>query len=530
MSNIIPLPARMEERPGFFKLTPSTCIVTDEAGRPNAQVLHDLLAHSTGYSLETKTGGSAGKNVIYLHLDQTLARLGDEGYCLEVQDKTIGIRASAPAGIFHGIQSLRQLLPLDVELRHLVDVDGRIPCVLIEDKPRFSWRGFMLDEGRHFHGKQTVLRILDLMAMLKLNIFHWHLTEDQGWRIDVRKYPRLTQIGSWRAGTSETMLGRKHDGIPHGGFYSQEDIREIVAYAAERQVVIVPEIEIPGHSLAALASYPELSCTGGPFEVATHFGIFPDIYCAGKETVFTFLEDVLDEIIVLFPSPIIHIGGDEVPKIRWKKCPDCQKRIRSEGLKDEHALQLWFTNRIAQHLESRGRRLMGWNQILKAGLASSAVIHFWLGNRKKLVNASRQEHRQVVMSSYLDTYLDHGYALMPLSRAYRYEPVPRELADTGSTSVLGLEFPLWTEWVPNRARLDYQVFPRLCAMAETGWTPRDRKDLTDFRRRLELFQKWLDQLGVNHAHLKDVEPSKWKQRFGVFTIIHPQSKMAERTS
>jgi hexosaminidase len=324
------------------------------------------------------------------------------------------------------------------------------------------------------------------------------------------------------------MLGRAHDGKHHQGFYTQAEIREIVAYASERQITIVPEIEMPGHSLAALASYPDLSCLGRPFKVGTHFGIFPDIFCAGKETVFRFLYDVFDEILDLFPSPYIHIGGDEAPKERWKACPDCQQKIRAQGLKDELALQSYFTNRIAAYLDSMGRHVMGWNEILQDGLAKGVLVQFWARNRKRLLEAIRTGDRAVVMSTYLDTYLDHSYNLMPLSRAYRYEPIPKELHNDEAGSILGLEFPLWSEWVPNRARLDYQVYPRLTAMAESGWTPRDKKDLVDFRRRLEGFLRRLDILGVHYAPLDQAEPSILQQMFGIFSILMPQTRTSGR--
>jgi hexosaminidase len=382
------------------------------------------------------------------------------------------------------------------------------------------------DVCRHFFDKNQVKRYIDLLALHKLNVLHWHLTEDQGWRIEIKKYPHLTEVGAWRTGTA-TGFGRKqHNGIPHGGFYTQDDIREIIAFAAARHITIVPEIEIPGHSLAALAAYPELSCTGGPFEVATRFGIFPDIYCAGKEATFQFLQDVLDEVLVLFPSPVIHIGGDEAPKKRWKNCPDCQRRIHDEGLKDEHALQVYVTNRIATYLESKGRRLMGWNQILEPGLAQDAIVHFWLGDRKRLVSAIKESRRQVVMSTYLDTYLDHAYSLMPLSRAYRYDPILPGLNAEEENCILGLEFPLWTEWVPTRARLDYQTYPRLTAMAETAWTPKEQKDITSFNCRLAAFLERLDRIGIRYAPLREVEPSWLSKRLGMFSIAQPQRKMA----
>ncbi len=506
---IIPLPSRIEANDSEFKLTAETVILTDVPNQWNADHLHNLLAAPSGLPLPVRVSDQAGKSSIRLHLVQGLESLGQEGYRLAVSSEAVTVEAPETAGVFYGLQSLRQLLPVEVEERHPVaGVDWRIAGMVITDQPRFPWRGFMLDEGRHFHGKETVLLTLDLMALQKLNIFHWHLTEDQGWRIEIKKYPRLTEIGSRRAGTRQGFNGGKHNGIPHGGFYTQAEIREIVEYAAERHITIVPEVEMPGHALAALAAYPELSCTGGPFEVATHFGIFPDIFCAGKEATFTFLEDVLDEVLELFPSPSIHIGGDEAPKKRWKECPDCQRRILEEHLKDEHDLQVYFTNRIAKSLDSKGRRGVGWNEILQKGLTKSAVVQFWVRGRAQLIKAIRDDRRGTVMSPYFHTYLDAGYNRLSLSRAYHFEPIPKQLEYKNATSILGLESPLWTERVPNRARLDYQAYPRLSAMAETGWTPKDRKDLKDFLRRLPGFLGRLDRLGVRYAPLREVKVSQ----------------------
>jgi hexosaminidase len=524
---IIPLPAQIEKSDGAFRLTVATQIEADEANRWNAQFLQDLLRPPTGYPLPISSDLPAQTNAIRLRLAPDLAHPGEEGYRLSVTPAEVVIEAPETTGVFYGIQSLRQLLPPALEERQLVEgIEWTIPAQVITDQPRFAWRGFMLDEGRHFQGKETVLQILDIMALLKMNVFHWHLTEDQGWRIEIKKYPRLTEVGSHRPGTSKTIFGKTHDGIPHSGFYTQDEIRQIVAYAAERHITVVPEIEIPGHCTAALAAYPELSCTGGPFEVATHFGIFSDIYCAGKEAVFTFLQDVLDEIMDLFPSPYIHIGGDEAPKVRWKTCPDCQRRLKAEGLKDEHALQGYFTNRILTYIQSKGRQGIGWNEILQPGLVDGAAAQFWIRGRTALLEAIRGGKHPVIMTTYLDTYLDHSYSLMPLSRAYRYEPIPKELKESEAGSILGLEFPLWTEWVPNRARLEYQAWPRLTAAAETGWTPPERKDLADFHRRLEVFLPRLDRLGVRYAPPQAWEPSWWKQKLGVFTIAQPQTKTA----
>lgn len=505
--DIIPLPSQIETRPGEFHLTSETAILADLPNRWNADYLQALLSTPSGFPLPGLSPDQSEKNFISLRLMPVLASLGNQGYRLTVSPEAVRVEAPELAGVFYGIQSLRQLLPVEIEERRPVSgVDWRIPCMTITDQPRFAWRGFMLDEGRHFQGQETVLQMLDLMALQKLNVFHWHLTEDQGWRIEIRKYPRLTEIGSRRAGTRNGFTAGRHDGVPHGGYYTQAEIRAIVAYAAERHITIVPEVEMPGHSVAALAAYPELSCTGGPFEVATHFGIFPDIFCAGKETTFAFLQDVLDEVMELFPSPYLHIGGDEAPKKRWKNCPDCQRRIREQGLKDSHALQVYFTNRIAAYLDSKGRHAIGWNEILQDGLAESAVVQFWARGRQRLLAAIRAEHRQTVMSSCLSTYLDYPYRLLPLRRLYRYEPVPAGLDEESAASILGVESPLWTEWVPNRARLDYQAYPRLSALAETGWTPRERKSLPDFRRRLENFLSRLARLGVHPAALREADP------------------------
>jgi hexosaminidase len=520
--DIIPLPYQIETRPGEFLLTAQTDILTDIPNRWNATFLQSLLSISTGFPLRIHSAEQAGQNTICLRIEPGLGSLGPEGYQLTVSPKAVTVAAPEATGVFYGIQSLRQLLPVEIEERHPVSgVDWHVACLVITDRPRFAWRGFMLDEGRHFQGRETVLRTLDLMALHKLNVFHWHLTEDEGWRIEIKKYPRLTEVGSKRLGTRKGFTAGKHDGIPHGGFYTQTEIREIVAYATERHITVIPEVEMPGHSVAALAAYPELSCTGGPFEVGTHFGIYPDIYCAGKEAVFTFLQDVLDEVLELFPSPYIHIGGDEAPKKRWKNCPDCRRRIRQEGLKNAHALQVYFTNRIAAYLDSKGRHTLGWNEILQPGLVESAVVQYWVGSPKRIIEAIQTGHRKIIMSPCLKTYLDYPYTLLPLRRIYRFEPVPAGLDEQAADSILGVESPLWTEWVPTRQRLDFQAFPRLTALAEIGWTPKERKSLADFRRRLGSFLVRLDLLGVRHASLQEADPSLLSTQSAFFASPSP---------
>ncbi len=516
---ILPRPLQFEPAVGAFTLDSGTVIVADTLNKWNATYLQESLQALSGQHFSIQDGETGAGPFIHLRLGGDRAQLGREGYRLVIGPAGIDIEAPEPAGVLYGIQSLRQLFPPTA-----FSLPYSIAACTVIDRPRFAWRGFMLDEGRHFMGKETVLQLLDQMALQKLNVFHWHLTEDQGWRIEIKRFPRLTEIGSKRAGTSRGFRGA-HNGIPHEGFYTQDEIRAVVEYAALRNILVVPEIEFPGHSLAALAAYPELSCSGGPFEVCTHFGILPELYCAGNEEVFTFLEGVLDEILALFPSPYIHIGGDEAPKSRWKKCPKCQQRIRDEGLKDENELQVYFTNRIADYLTRRGRRIIGWNQILGQNLALSAIPQWWIGNEKQFWRALEAGH-DGILSAYLETYLDHSHALTSLRRAYRYEPVPPTLGPQAAKHVLGLEAPLWAEFVRSKARLDYQVYPRLTAYAETGWTARELKDYADFRARLGPFLERLRQMGVRHAPLRDAEPPFFVQWFGLFTIPQPQERVA----
>jgi hexosaminidase len=526
---LIPYPQEIVPSSDCFALTPDVCIISDAPNRGNAKFLKNRLSTATGYPFNLKQDFiSPG---IYLKLRDAPVELESESYNLLVAADSIKIEAPTPHGVFNGIQTLLQLLPPEIEssVSH-PETEWVIPGMLISDQPRFSWRGFMLDEGRHFHGKETVLNLLDVMASLKLNIFHWHLTEDQGWRIQIQRYPRLTEIGSQRAGTAQSlwdMLRNKHDGSPHAGYYTQHDIREIVTYAAERYITVIPEIEIPGHSKAALAAYPKFSCTGGPFEIPTGFGIFKDIYCPGKESTFTFLQNILDEMMDLFPTRYIHIGGDEAPKARWKKCPDCQRRMIEEGFKEEQALQGYFTNRIADYLAMHNRTIIGWNQVLSDNLHPDALIQYWAGNRKRVINAVRNG-RKIVISSYLDYYLDHSYSLTPLSRVYNFEPVFAELNQSDVQNILGVEAPLWTEYVPNRARLDFQTFPRLLALAETGWTTKQYKNYADFRVRLINFEDRLNYRDIHSAHAKDIQPSRLKRMFGLLTLLQPQQQITPR--
>lgn len=528
---LIPYPQEIVPSSEYFILKADVNIISDDSNSGNAQILKNRLSVATGYPFNLKQDFiSPG---IHLKLIDTPGEVESESYNLLVAADSINIEAPTPHGVFNGIQTLLQLLPAEIESPDShPEIEWVIPGMRISDQPRFSWRGFMLDEGRHFHGKETVLKLLDVMASLKMNIFHWHLTEDQGWRMQIKRYPHLTQIGSQRAGTAQSlwdMIRNKHDGCPHIGYYAQQDIREIVAYAAERYITVIPEIEIPGHSTAALAAYPQYSCAGGPFEVPTRFGIFKDIYCPGKEPTFAFLQNILDEMMDLFPARYIHIGGDEAPKARWKKCPDCQRRILEEDLKDEQALQAYFTNRIADYLAMHNRTIIGWNQALSDSLNPDALIQYWAGNRKRVINAVRGG-RKIVISSYLDYYLDHSYSLTPLSRIYNFEPIFAELNQFDAQNVLGVEAPLWTEFVPNRARLDFQTFPRLLALAETGWTAKHFKNYADFRVRLMNFDDRLNYRDIHSARTKDVQPSRLKRMFGLLTLLQPQRKVTAKAN
>ncbi|MGB1287128.1 MAG: beta-N-acetylhexosaminidase, partial [Aggregatilineales bacterium] len=401
MSNfsIIPEPQSIEPGEGVFTLSTETVIVATEEAQPMAQFLGDLLRPSTGFELPVV---DSGENAIRFELQDGEA---SEGYSLNVSESEITISATTAAGLFYGIQTLRQLLPASIESHEIVaDTQWTVPVVTITDAPHFAWRGLHLDVGRHFFGVDFVKKFIDLMVLYKFNIFHWHLTEDQGWRIEIKQYPELTEIGSKRKETPIPEDRNQGDGVPYEGHYTQDEVREVVAYATERAITIVPEIEMPGHAVAVLATYPELGCVGEGYEVETRWGIFKDVFCAGKEEVFTFLENVLTEVLDLFPSEYIHIGGDECPKDRWEVCPDCQARIKAEGLQNEHELQSYFIRRMEKWLNERGRRLVGWDEILEGGLAPNATVMSWRGSQGG-IDAANAGH-DVIMSPNTSCYLD----------------------------------------------------------------------------------------------------------------------------
>jgi hexosaminidase len=428
-----------------------------------------------------------------------------------VGKREVAVRAKGSAGLFYGVQSLLQLLPPEVFSTQVAQrVAWTIPCLKIQDQPRFKWRGFMLDVSRHFFSKTEIERVLEMMALHKLNVFHWHLVDDQGWRIEIKKYPKLTEVGAWRTGVgfkldpkSTTAYGP--DGR-YGGYYTQEETREIVAYAQARHITIVPEIEMPGHSSAALSAYPQLSCFGGPYNTDMSSGIFKGIYCAGSDEPFAFLQDVLAEVMELFPGSFIHIGGDEVPKDNWKKCPKCQDRMKAEGLKNERELQSYFIRRIERFINERGRRVIGWSEIAEGGLPEHAAIMDWIGGG---VEAARAGH-DVVMSPtkycYLDAYQSTNRAnepkamggFLPLEQVYSFEPFPSDLEPEFRRHILGGQGNLWTEYIPNLKQAEYMALPRLSALAEVLWSPSGLRDYEDFTRRLQMQYRRFDTLGVSY--------------------------------
>lgn len=445
-----------------------------------------------------------------------------EAYQLRITPNNISLHAASSAGMFYAVQTLLQI----IHTKNLPDAQTAVPlpCLEIIDQPRFSWRGFMLDEARHFHGMETVKQLLDWMAYLKVNTFHWHLTEDQGWRIEIKQYPRLTEVGGQRK-QSQTggFLNKTTNNKPHSGFYTQAEILEIVRYAEERHITIVPEIEMPGHSQAALAAYPQLSCTGGPYAVSPHWGIHSEIYCVGKNETISFLENVLSEVLTLFPGKFIHTGGDEAPKNRWKKCPDCHKKAKSLNLSKVTHLQTYLTNHFTRFLTENERALIGWNEILAPTLSPDAIVQFWMGHEDRLWQHVRNG-RKAILSNYAAYYLDHSYFRSPLDKAYQYEPIPPDLEPEFYQNILGIETPLWTEFVPNRPRLDYQVFPRLIAVAESAWLMPEKKNYTSFERRLLNLLPQLDRDGILYAPQADWNPPQWKRLWGPVSILQAQTK------
>ena len=503
--NVIPEPMKFQRGEGSFLLKYTTRIFAEE-GSPEilgaANYLANKLRPATGmgFPVHQSSMAEAAADSILLTTQNADASLGEEGYELVVTKDSVLIRAPKPAGLFHGVQTIRQLLPAEIENRkYVLAAAWPVPCVNITDKPRYKWRGMHLDACRHFTPTTFVKKFIDLLALYKMNTLHWHLTEDQGWRIEIKKYPKLIEQSPWR---------EAEDGSMYGGYYTQEDVRDIVAYAKERFITVVPEIEMPGHSLAALYAYPQFSCTGGSFEVMEEWGISKDVYCAGNDETFAFLENILSEVIELFPGPYLHVGADECPKDRWKECSKCQARIKAEGLKDEHELQSYFIRRIETYLNSKDRNLIGWDEILEGGLAPNATVMSWRGKEGGIASA-KQKH-DAIMCPGAYCYFDmkqvdlpdeqgHDWAgIVSPEQTYSYEPTPEELTPEEAKYILGAQGNLWSEYMPNESEVEYMALPRMIALSEVVWSPKEHRNWQSFSERMKWHYQRLDVLEVNY--------------------------------
>lgn len=479
----------------------------------NAEFLVDYVEKQTGVKL-TSHAGMPVDGAICLTLD--LSDDNAEAYKLIVNDKRVCISGASEAGVFYGIQTLRKSLPV------AQDINVNLSAVEIYDKPRFAYRGAMLDVARHFYTVDEVKTFIDMLALHNINRFHWHLTDDQGWRIEIKKYPKLMSVASER---KETVVGRWYSGIydgkPYGGYYTQDELRDVIDYAAKRHITIIPEVDLPGHMQAALTAYPELGCTGGPYEVRTIWGVSQDVLCVGNDFTLQFVKDVLSEVADIFPSEYIHIGGDECPKVRWEKCPKCQERIKSLGLKSdakhtkEQRLQSYMIQKAAKYLKEKGKRIIGWTEILEGGLVPDATLMSWIGESGGIEAA--HQHHDVIMTPNTYLYFDYyqskkvedeplaigGY--LPIEKTYNYEPMPKELTEEEQQYIKGVQANLWTEYIPIFSQVQYMVLPRLGAAAEVQWTDPSKKDYKDFLRRVPHLVAVYDCYGWNYAtHVYDV--------------------------
>ncbi len=516
--SVIPMPNDVTLSEGSFNLAGQDFFADaalDQASHKAIADFWDQLYRVSGKK-STLSSEETGQKVRFI----PNPNLGAEEYALNVNDKGVTVEASAFGGFFYAIQTLKQMLPAEIYGNKKVHADWVLPCVNILDAPRFDYRGIHLDPCRHFWSIEETKRYIDIAATYKLNRLHWHLTEDQGWRMEIKKYPKLTEVGAWRNGTCIGKDFDSNDGIRYGGFYTQEQMREIVAYAAERNITVIPEVDLPGHMVAALAAYPELGCTGGPYEVWTRWGVSEDVLCVGKEETFTFLEDVLTEVMDIFPSEYIHIGGDECPKVRWENCPLCQARIKELGLKAhgnitaEQELQCYVTARIQKFLNDHGRKIIGWDEILEGNLAEGATVMSWRGTQGGIEAAKRGF--DVIMTPNSHMYIDYYQSqerdkeplciggLVTVPRLYSYEPY--EGMEPGTEDhILGVQANLWTEYVTSPEFLEYMLLPRLCALSEVQWCNADRKDYNRFDASLDHTFKMLDIMGYTYAkHVRGI--------------------------
>ncbi|OQP61313.1 beta-hexosaminidase [Niastella vici] len=504
---LIPLPVDVKQSTGFFNINPATKIVIGNSGLSGlAGLLNGYLACCNGMqvSVATKTTGS---DFISLEIDSAVVT-HKEGYQLRIDKNAIRCIGHDAGGVLYALQTLRQLWSVGKNKL-------KVPAYIINDHPRFAYRGMGLDVSRHFFPVAFIKKYIDCLALYKFNTFHWHLTDDQGWRIEIKKYPGLQSVAAWR---NETLIGHKKelphrfDGKRYGGYYTQQQIKEVVQYAAARHITIIPEIEMPGHASAALAAYPTLGCTGGPYKTATFWGVFDEVYCAGNDSTFTFLQNVLDEVINLFPSTYIHIGGDECPKTSWKACAKCQQRMKAMGLADEHALQSYFIQRMEKYLNSKGRHIIGWDEILEGGLAPNATVMSWRGEEGGKA-AIAQQHR-VIMTPESHCYFDYYQSLYagetlaaggftPLQKVYGYEPLAGSAENMNPDLLAGVEGQAWSEYYTSEAKALYMIFPRALALAELGWTPASQRNYDQFLQRLRAQRSLMQQAGLPNSSQYD---------------------------
>ncbi len=505
---LIPTPARLEIKSGSFNLSESTRVLID----PQAINLKTAVAELLGRALRAR---KSSRNKLHLSIEKDRTSMGEEGYHLSVKPSEITIQSATSKGLFYGLQTLRQLLPASIYGGAQASV-WAIPCVEIDDWPRFPWRGLMIDSSRHFMPKSEILKFVDLLAMHKMNVLHLHLVDDQGWRIEIKRYPKLTEIGSKRDFDSQGHFGDElYGGKKHGGFYTQQDIRDIVRYARERYITVVPEIEMPGHSQAAIDAYNELG-TGDRPGVTDEWGSHGNVYNVNESTI-KFLQNVLKEVMQLFPSKFIHIGGDEVSHDQWQLSPSAQALKKERGLKDEQELQSWFIRQMDAFLADHGRRLIGWDEILMGGLAPGATVMSWRGIDGGI--AAAKAGHDVVMAPTSHTYFDYyqskfrakeppaGGGYLPLETVYQFDPVPSVLSDAEAKHILGGQCQLWAEYIPTPSHLEYMAFPRAAALAEVVWSPKKSLDFADFRARLVQHLKRLDVLEVNYRRLDPPMPA-----------------------
>lgn len=489
-----------------FIIDRSTTIVypaTNEKMHRTADFLATFIKEMTGTEVRV-SDKEKSSNAIILAVDSTMGH--PEGYKLQITPEKVLLTGGSEAGVFYGIQTIHKALPILKDGK----VAAALPAGTVTDFPRFRYRGFMIDVGRHFFPVSYLKQMIDLMALHNINYFHWHLTEDQGWRIEIKKYPKLTEVGSKRDSTIIDWETKKFDGKPHSGFYTQDEAREIVRYAADRFITVVPEIDLPGHTTAALASYPELGCTGGPYKVLCSFGVFSDVLCANDQTL-QFTKDVLDEIMDIFPSEYIHIGGDECPKSRWEKCPKCQAKIKELGIKalpkhsKENQLQTYFMSELEKEINAHGRRMLGWDEVLEGGLTPNSTIMSWRGIQGG-IEAARQHH-DVIMTPIQRLYFSNprinkmtGFEWM--NRVYNFEPVPAELTDAEKKFVIGTQGCIWTEWTADSTKMEWQILPRMAALSEIQWTLPEHKNFERFMERLPEMLKIYSSL--DYGYREDV--------------------------